>query len=184
MVQNGTWAWLSGDSLLAIVAGRYVDFVHSSLPELRNTDMYHSEPIASALIGLFYELALHPDQAEKINTEVCNIDIRDARVLAQASHLNACIDEALRLFPALPTGGNRNTQAQGITIAGRYIPPYTTIAAPRYTISRREDCFERGREFVPERWTTKPEMVRNKAAFTPFGTGMYIHAMSVLRIQG
>lgn len=34
-----------------------------------------------------------------------------------------------------------------------------------------EDCFERGRDFVPERWYDKLEMVRNKAAYTPFGTG-------------
>ena len=37
-----------------------------------------------------------------------------------------------------------------------------------------EDCFERGNDFVPERWYEKPEMVRNKAAYAPFGTGKNI----------
>lgn len=34
-----------------------------------------------------------------------------------------------------------------------------------------EDCFERASEFIPERWTTRPEMVLNPAAYAPFGTG-------------
>ena len=34
-----------------------------------------------------------------------------------------------------------------------------------------EDCFERAKEFVPERWNERPEMVRQKQAFAPFGMG-------------
>jgi hypothetical protein len=33
------------------------------------------------------------------------------------------------------------------------------------------DCFEEPEQFVPERWTTRPDMVRNSKAFSPFGTG-------------
>lgn len=93
------------------------------------------------------------------------------RQLSKLPHLEAVITEALRLYPALPTGGNRKTSMHGLMVGGRYIPPYTTIVAPRFSISRREDCFERANEFVPERWSSKPEMVYNKAAYTPFGTG-------------
>lgn len=34
-----------------------------------------------------------------------------------------------------------------------------------------EDCFEKGSQFVPERWTIKPEMVRYPAAHIPFSIG-------------
>lgn len=34
-----------------------------------------------------------------------------------------------------------------------------------------EDCFVRPLEFIPERWTTAPEMVKNSSATKPFGTG-------------
>ena len=34
-----------------------------------------------------------------------------------------------------------------------------------------EDCFERSTDFIPERWYSRPDMVRNKAAYSPFGTG-------------
>ncbi|KAJ5090124.1 hypothetical protein N7532_008808 [Penicillium argentinense] len=144
--------WLTGDGILAIVAG--------------------SEPTAAVLTGLFYELAKHPEHAEEILREISCIDIHDSRALAQrCPHLEAVILEALRLYPALPTGGNRKTLENGVVIGGRYIPPDTTIVAPRFCISRREDCFEKALEFIPERWYKHPEMVWNKAAFAPFGTG-------------
>jgi cytochrome P450 len=98
-----------------------------------------SEPTASALIGLFRQLSIFPEHADRIREEVRHLDIRDPRALAgHADHLNACINEALRLYPALPSGGNRTTKDMGMTIGDTYIPPYTTIVAPRYTISRRK----------------------------------------------
>lgn len=36
-----------------------------------------------------------------------------------------------------------------------------------------EDCFTRADEFLPERWYSKPEMVKNKHAFTPFALGRF-----------
>ncbi|KAF6811049.1 cytochrome p450 [Colletotrichum sojae] len=143
--------WLFGDSLLAIVAG--------------------SEPTAAALIGVFCELAKHPHHAEKIYDELRDVDITDLKTLTSLPHLNAVINEGLRLYPALLTGGARKTTENGATIGGVFIPADTTIIAPRHVISRREDCFERAGEFIPERWSTRPEMVRNAAAFAPFGTG-------------
>ncbi|KAL6861927.1 cytochrome P450 [Trichoderma novae-zelandiae] len=149
--ENEKWDWAAGDSLLAIVAG--------------------SEPTAVALIAVFCELGKHPEHAEKISEEVKDVDPTDLKALVNLPHLNAVIKEALRLHPALLTGGNRKTTANGLTIGGRFIPPNTTIVAPRYTLGRLEDCFERASEFVPERWTTRPGMVRNAAAYAPFGTG-------------
>lgn len=34
-----------------------------------------------------------------------------------------------------------------------------------------ESCFERAEDFVPERWYSKPHMVKNKNAFAPFSIG-------------
>lgn len=96
----------------------------------------------------------------------------------------------MRLYPSLPTGGNRKTSSdEGITVNGIFIPPETTIVGPRFVIARRmalldqlypeswliratgEDCFIDANLFVPERWTTRPEMVRNRTATVPFGIG-------------
>ncbi|EHK18385.1 uncharacterized protein TRIVIDRAFT_47618 [Trichoderma virens Gv29-8] len=149
--ENEKWHWAAGDSLLAIVAG--------------------SEPTAVALIAVFCELGRHPQHAEQIHEEVKNVDVTDLKTLVSLPHLNAVIKESLRLHPALLTGGNRKTTAFGLTIDDQFIPPNTTIVAPRYTIGRLESCFERPSDFIPERWTTRPEMVRNGAAYAPFGTG-------------
>lgn len=111
----------------------------------------------------------------------------------RAPHLNAVIQEAMRLHPFLPIGGIRKTTDTGVTIRDVHIPPHTTVLTPLYTISRREsrpipyltdikltlkchpgeDCFEQGSSFIPDRWTTRPEMVRNAAAHAPFSLGKY-----------
>ncbi|ORY67582.1 cytochrome P450 [Pseudomassariella vexata] len=150
-------AWLQGDSLLAIVAG--------------------SEPTAASLLGVFCELAKHPHHADLIYDELVNAvsdsdDITtDLKTLSRLGHLNGVLNEALRLYPALLTGGARKTTDKGIIVGGTFIPPHTTIIAPRFTISRREDCFEQPTEFLPQRWTISPKMTRNAAAFAPWGTG-------------
>lgn len=152
-----------------------------------------SDPTATSLIGCFCELAKHPEQMEKLHEELGNLDPRDVRALGSLQHLNAVLDEAMRLYPALMTGGQRKTSKNGAWIGDTFIPPETTIVAPRYSISRREyfvwrgllcdhsdtnenageDCFERATEFVPERFTTDQHMVKVPAAFTPWGTGKH-----------
>ena len=34
-----------------------------------------------------------------------------------------------------------------------------------------ESCFEQAKKFVPERWYSKPEMIKNKNAYQPFALG-------------
>ncbi|PVH73799.1 hypothetical protein DL98DRAFT_430569, partial [Cadophora sp. DSE1049] len=34
-----------------------------------------------------------------------------------------------------------------------------------------ESCFEQATEFIPERWTTRPEMVIDKRGYSPFSMG-------------
>lgn len=101
--------------------------------------MAGSEPTAAVLIGLFYELAKEPRHMEIILREIETINLTDSRALAsRCPHLEAVILEALRLYPALPTGGNRKTLKEGVTIGGVFIPPETTVVAPRWCISRRK----------------------------------------------
>lgn len=40
-----------------------------------------------------------------------------------------------------------------------------------YSLPKVEAAFERADKFIPERWYSKPEMIKNKHAFAPFGTG-------------
>lgn len=91
-----------------------------------------------ALIAVFCELGKHPGHVDQIYEEIKDVDPRDLKTLTALPHLNAVIKEALRMHPALLTGGNRKTTENGITIGATYIPPHTTIVAPRFSIQRRK----------------------------------------------
>ncbi|PQE17502.1 cytochrome P450 protein [Rutstroemia sp. NJR-2017a BBW] len=146
-------SWLDGDSLLGVVAG--------------------SNPIASSLLAVFTELAKNPQYIKSLHKEVKDVDCTDSRTLATLTFLNAVLDESMRLHPALMTGGIRQASKDGVTIAGVFIPSLTNIVAPQYCIARDSKCFVRPQEFIPERWTTKPELVLNPSAVSPFGTGLH-----------
>jgi tryprostatin B 6-hydroxylase len=97
-----------------------------------------SEPTAQALSAIFQELALHPEHMDKIRQELASISPTDKDALAKLSHLNAVINESMRLHPSLITGGARKTTHDGIMIGDTFIPPHTTVITPRWTISKRE----------------------------------------------
>ncbi|KAF2649441.1 putative benzoate 4-monooxygenase cytochrome P450 [Lophiostoma macrostomum CBS 122681] len=145
---------LKGDSVALIVAG--------------------SDTVASTMINLFYRLALHPEHAVRIREELDSIpSIQDSQTLKSLSHLNGAINEVLRLHPSVPTGGYRESPPEGVEVAGTWIPGNTTIVAPRYTLGRLEKIYERPEEFVPERWYSRPQMVKDRSAFNPFSMGRY-----------
>ena len=85
---------------------------------------------------------MDPDQFQKLRDELDRFSLtQDIGALKSLQHLNGVINEALRLHPALPSGGLRETPESGLTIAGQYIPGKVTILAPRYTIGRCESDF-------------------------------------------
>ncbi|KAH9900473.1 cytochrome P450 [Xylariomycetidae sp. FL2044] len=151
---EGDWNWLMGDFLTMVTGG--------------------TEPVISAIVFLFYHLVNEPHHATTIRDEISKLtSYSDSVQLNTLDHLNGCIYETFRLHPSIPSGGLRMTPPEGLQINSTYIPGGTTVLIPQYTISRREDCFERASEFIPERWTSKPEMVKNKTAFMPWGLGPY-----------
>lgn len=51
------------------------------------------------LIAMWWYLLKHPEHAVKIQNEIINVDVTDANSLALLPHLNAVINEVLRLAP-------------------------------------------------------------------------------------
>ncbi|KAI0112259.1 cytochrome P450 [Nemania sp. FL0031] len=166
-LQTSDMAWLNGDAVTIIVAG--------------------SGTVAVALTFAFYELAKSPAQQDRLYREVVNVDIRDRIQLQNCTHLNAIIQETLRLYPPVPTGGYRVTPPSGVFVNDTHIPGNTTIVAPKYSIARLETSYENANKFIPERWTTQQEMVKDKRGFSPFSQGKFgcvgkSLAMSEMRI--
>lgn len=145
--------WLRGDAASVIIAG--------------------SETVALTLTFLFYELAKHPEQVAKLRAELDPMsNPLDAKALAHLPHLNAVINEIMRLHPAVPTSGLRMTPPEGMMIGETYVPGDITVSTPAYIIGRLDSCYEQPGEFIPERWYPDSKLVKNKIGFAPFSAGM------------
>ena len=103
------------------------------------TNPSNSDTVSASLTSIFHHLAQSPQYQHLIRAELSSLpSISNIQALRDLPILQSVITETLRLHPPTPTGGLRLSGPQGFMIAGRYIPPYTTVSAPRYTIARRE----------------------------------------------
>lgn len=107
--------------------------------------------------------------------------------LSKCTLIDAYINETLRLYPPVPSGLQRVTPPEGIMIGETHIPGDTIVLIPSYTISRGmyfpqtttlelifnidERNFSRPNEFIPERWTSKPELIQHPEIHNPFSIG-------------
>jgi hypothetical protein len=101
-----------------------------SLDEMHsNADLFMiagTETTASVLSGLVYFLLLNPEKMETLKEEIRGAfksrqDINMGS-LSQLKYLQACIEEALRLYPPAPTGLPRLTPPGGTAICGEWVP--------------------------------------------------------------
>lgn len=87
------------------------------------------------------ELSTHPEVAQALQEEVDaffqeNPD-PDSNALSKLKYLQACIDEALRVLPTVPSGVQRLTPPEGLKITeDLFIPGDTIVQVPIYTLHR------------------------------------------------
>ncbi|KAK5630392.1 hypothetical protein RRF57_006107 [Xylaria bambusicola] len=151
--QQAELAWLQGDAVTMIIAG--------------------SGTVSIVLTFAFYQLARDHSQQQMLYDEIKDVNIYDGLKLQECAQLTAFINETLRLYPPVPTAGNKVTPPQGVTINNTYIPGGVTIVAPKYLIHRLESSYESADQFIPERWTTLPDMVKDNRGYVPFSQGKY-----------
>ncbi|KAK6988925.1 cytochrome P450 [Favolaschia claudopus] len=139
-----------------------------------------SDTVASTLCSVIWFLLSHPHQYQRLQKELDTAiadgdDPFDAVKHQELHFLRACINETLRLHPPLPSNGTRQiypSQA-GQTIAGRFIPPGTTVSTPAYSLHRNQDYFSpHPDQFLPERWLQGSQFdSHDSSAFLPFSLG-------------
>jgi len=116
-----------------------------------------SETTATTLSALIYFLLKRPEKYARFTEEIrSTFKGDDEEITLQAAsalpYLQACIEEALRLFPAVPIGAPRQVPSGGGHIEDLYLPGKTSIEVPQWTTHRSEMNFRDPDEFIPERW--------------------------------
>ncbi|KAI2615220.1 cytochrome P450 [Hypoxylon sp. NC1633] len=118
-----------------------------------------SETTATLLSGVTYWLLKTPHAFKKVTEEVRNAfksenDITFNEARARLPYMQACLDEALRLFPPVPILLSRSVpKGPPVQIAGYTIPEKTVVGVHHLSAYHSELNFHRASEFFPERWS-------------------------------
>ncbi|KAF7197798.1 Cytochrome P450 monooxygenase [Pseudocercospora fuligena] len=134
-----------------------------------------SDTTAAALTWLFYHLAQNPKEVRKLRNELraCAVGDWSDKDIRHCEHLNASINEALRLALIGPTGIYRTSPPEGMQVGEVFLPGNVEYNISQYFLGRDEAIYTHADQFIPERWYSKPELVKHKKAFAPFLTGSF-----------
>ncbi|KAI0146500.1 cytochrome P450 [Pestalotiopsis sp. NC0098] len=135
-----------------------------------------SETTATLLSGLTYLLLVNPDKMQKLVAEIRSAakDIKDVHfdTTANLKYMNACIKEALRMYPPVPFAATRVVPAGGLEVMGAYLPAETRVGCHHYSSYYSEANFKDAGSFAPERWLGDSAYAGDAAeAWQPFGYG-------------
>ncbi|EGR47011.1 uncharacterized protein TRIREDRAFT_64900 [Trichoderma reesei QM6a] len=138
-----------------------------------------TDTIGAALAFAFYVLARDPQVQKKLYAELeplygrtmsgefANHDLGEA----EAPYLNAIINETMRMYNPTCSNGPRSTPPEGLEVDGVFIPGKVDVYVPIHAMHRSAKFFREPNKFIPERWTTRPELIIDKRAYHPFLLG-------------
>lgn len=127
------------------------------------------------LAWAFYLIATHPEAEKKLLEEIKEV-IGDSpypsyEQLQQLKYTEACVYEALRLYPSVPTIGRTTTEDIMIESGGTdyRIPKGSDVLVWPYIMHRQEDIWEDPEAFIPERHLGGKK--KPSYALVPFSAG-------------
>lgn len=135
-----------------------------------------SETSATLLSGLFFYLLKNPEYLSKLKDEVRSSfnSAGDMTFTKEAKlpYLQACIEEALRIYPPVPVDLPRRTPPEGAIINGQLIPGETSVGASHFCTAHSADNFKDPDAYRPERWLGDPSYANDDlTAVQPFSMG-------------
>lgn len=115
-----------------------------------------SETISSLLLTLTYALCthrhIHTRLAALVRTTFPDPSAITLQSLEPLVYLDACIKEALRLFPPVSANLPRQVPSTGAHIGPYFVPPGSIVSVAPWASVRSARNFHRPNEFRPERW--------------------------------
>ena len=134
-----------------------------------------SETTATLLSGATYFLLKNPRVLEKLKTEVRSHfqSIEEINIVSsgQLPYLHAVLEEALRLYPPVPSRLPRRTGSNVEIIDGHVVPPY--VCSSNHRLSRLEALIWYPRLLLPstnsQHTTTSPTSTILKPSFRNAG---------------
>ncbi|KUM65390.1 hypothetical protein ACN42_g1683 [Penicillium freii] len=142
-----------------------------------------SETTATLLSGVTFWLLKNPDVLEKVTNEVRSIMLSEAdmtfnNVTANLPYMEACINEAFRMYPPVPTGLQRFTPSTPIEVSGYTIAPNTKVSVHQTSAYWSSMNFHEPGRFIPDRWfpevkndPSSPFYLDNRDVVQPFSVG-------------
>jgi cytochrome P450 len=85
---------------------------------------------------MFFHIASEPRLQKELQAELDALPAQSHDHLVGIKLLDAIINETLRLHPAVPSGTQRTTPPEGISIGDRYIPGDVIVCIPTHTMFR------------------------------------------------
>ncbi|KAF2703227.1 cytochrome P450 [Pleomassaria siparia CBS 279.74] len=131
-----------------------------------------SETTSTALTLIFMQLAVHVNYLQAIREEFRQLG-SSYSCLRPMAIVDAVVQESMRMWPSIFFGPQRIVPPGGMEINGHFIPGDTIVSTPPFVLNRDPRNFVQPDEFIPERWSSRPELVLNRSAFNPFSTGPY-----------
>ncbi|CAN7940459.1 unnamed protein product, partial [Ixodes hexagonus] len=133
------------------------------------------DTISNAMAWTLYLLGLYPQKQHKVQRELDEIfkDDPDREVtmddLSRMKYLEACLKEAMRLFPPIPYIGR--VLVEDIELDGVVIPKGVTCWISIFMMHRNEKYFHKPEEYIPERFLTEEFTSRHPFCYIPFSAG-------------
>lgn len=149
-----------------------------------------SDTTSTTLAASLFYLVRRPQALATLTAEVRGAfsdveEIVTGARLNELSYLKACLDEALRLSPAVPGAIPREVMDGGAVVDGVFLPAGTDCGTPVYSIHRQEQYYRQAETYMPERWiegstctargsswqTSRDDVETARRAFCPFSIG-------------
>lgn len=124
-----------------------------------------------ALCFLMYQLS-QPGSHHFQDKLISELSSNKDKALDELPYLEAVIKEGLRCFPPIPMSQPRCVPSAGRIIDGYFIPARTIVSCQAWSVHQlNPHIFDRGDQFLPERWLDPNAALDMNRLFFSFGAG-------------